>query len=451
MGTTHQISTYQLPSAATFRLRDIPEPLSPFQLTPGTQALARLGPIAVFRGSWGVPLDSERIIAHYVAQGWDVAEVTEMVSRTGFPTGYYFPQSNDLCSPDTQEWQAHYAAALAENVMNARDWDAIDVMIVASSSLNNDIPGRARDILVGRGYQVGQTKMYGQACNGALAGINDLCRDEASHGIRAVVIGMETLTGGRANPEDPITVRTFGNGGGSIAFIPGHEIQHITGRTVVEWDREGVIRGPVTYTLPPVEDHITPLPWYEFVGDQTRDYFAATDHGMYMQMPQSDDGLLMMQGKSTLMYFARRVPPLAIDVAMTYYQDYADHYGPLAIPLSHQPSLPVLTFVNQELIRLSLEAAGLERREARKLTKRATPAERAAYVRDNNIEGYVEVQIPWLMDRTGFNNISAGTSMAALVQMIYDDMVRPHTPVPVYGFGIGSVIQADVWRFTVDA
>jgi 3-oxoacyl-[acyl-carrier-protein] synthase III len=86
----------------------------------------------------------------------------------------------------------------------------------------------------------------------------------------------------------------------------------------------------------------------------------------------------------------------------------------------------------------------VEPKLARRLGKRASNDEIA---QELGIEHYAPVQIPWIMSRTGFNNISAGTSLVAMVTMIEEGLIKPKDVLPVFGYGIGSVIQADVWKF----
>ncbi len=447
MGTLIRTS---LPSADVFHLDDIPEPAPAPAFAPGSEKLVRFGPIAVCRAGWGTPVDNERIIGHYVRLGMDEKQVREDVTRTGFKSGYYFPRTNQLLSEETQGGHALWAAGMAERVMQARGWDHIDIFVLASTSTCNYVPGRAADILRSRGYHVDHSMLYAQACNSALAAINDMCRTPELHGIRAVVVGMESLTGSMADFDDPITLRTFGNGGGAIAFIPGHEIQHINGRTQAEYDLQGVISGPLPFRLPEPEDQIALPPWYEVVGERTVEKCVRSAEGVFMEPPHNPKEKLLMHGKATLMYFAKRVPPLAVDVVVTYQNRFRAQYGPLTTPISHQPSHPVLIFINHELLRMGMEAVGVDRRDARQLSKRASAAERDSALKEMGITGFEPVQIPWLMDQTNFNNVSAGTSLITLVQMIENGMVRTHTATPVFGFGVGSVIQADIWRFTFD-
>jgi hypothetical protein len=91
-----------------------------------------------------------------------------------------------------------------------------------------------------------------------------------------------------------------------------------------------------------------------------------------------------------------------------------------------------------------LEQQGIDTRIARKLSKHFNEKDIAEVIPD---PVFRPMQIPWLMGGTKFNNISAGTSLVALVAMIEGKLLKANQPHLVLGYGIGSVIQADVWRF----
>ena len=263
-----------------------------------------------------------------------------------------------------------------------------------------------------------------------------------------MVLGFETLTGGATDQDAFSTVRVFGNGGGAIAFIPGVEIRHIVGRTVVEYDTQGVILSPQScpvYGIP-ASDRRPLLPWYEIVGETTPENFAVTDYGVMVQLPPSENNKLIMNGAATLSYFAKRLPALATEMLQIYTEHFQEEYGELDTLFGHQPSLPVVTFINHDFIRLDLEARGIEHRVARRMAKRMTPHEIG---QELGIPNYRPMQIPWVMDRARFNNISAGTSLVALATMIEENLIHPNKALPVLGYGIGSVIQADVWQFII--
>ncbi|MCI0708805.1 MAG: hypothetical protein L0154_01465 [Chloroflexi bacterium] len=411
---------------------------------PGSEKLVRLGNIAVVRAGWGHAIDNQSLIDFYVRRGFDAQEVEDTISGTGFEQGYYFPFEQDLFSDKTQQWHVQYAAMLAECVLKARGWDSIDVLIIGSSTTHVNAVGQTANLLRERGIAVGESRMYIHACNSALAGITDLCRQEQYHGVRAVVVGLDTLSGNIVDTDTITTFRVFANGGGAIAFIPGKEIQHIHGRTIAEYDTEGVIVGPQACPVVTLPDRQPHLPWYELVGEETDEKFVTSKKGVFMEIPPSPDGKLYMNGMSTLSYFAKRVVPLAIDVIGTYEREYRDQYGELGVPFGHQPSFPVVKFINNDLMRFDLEARGVDPKVARRLAKRGSNEEIAQEI---GVDNYNPLQIPWIMNRTGFNNISAGTSLVAMVTMIEDGLMKPKGVLPVFGYGIGSVIQADIWKF----
>jgi 3-oxoacyl-[acyl-carrier-protein] synthase III len=436
------------PVETPFSLFDIPDISPTANFATGTEKMVMLGRMPVFRASWGFPLTNEQIISHFrkvTDSDEEAAEIEAAILGTGFNHGYYLSLQDELASDKLQDVQAHLAAKMARQVMEKRGWYSADILIVGSSTIIEGTQQQIQAILKSQGFDIKQVKRYAQACNGALAAINDLCRMPEMHGAHAVVIGMESMSGAMTPADDPLVVRTFGNGGGSIAFVPGVDIKHIIGRTIAEYDTDGVIKAPSVYKLPPQEERIPPPSWYETVGEATDEMFCASPSGVFMLVNTSYTGKLQMRGIPTLNYFARRVPPLVVDVIGRYYQQFAAQYGDLAETLSHQPSAPVVSFVNKELIRYGLEHVGVSRKDARRLAK-LTPSERSESLAEMNITDYHEAQIPWVMTDSPVNNISAGTALMAIVEMVERGMLTTNSTVPVVGFGIGSVIQADVWR-----
>jgi hypothetical protein len=434
-------------------LHDLP-PVTPHAFAPGSLATARLGKIAVARAGWGHPVDNALLIRHFVAHGWDVDDASEQVFSTGFTSGYYYPLDNDIYDPDTQAWHTTYAANLAARVAAMRGWDTLDLLVISGCSMLNTIHHDVVRVLRERGVQVDTARLYAMACNAGMSAIDDILREAAPgqpyHGLRVVVVGMETFSGGRMDYDNPITVRTFANGGGAIAFIPGVEIEFIMGTTVVEFDQRGVVSGPYPCKLPPPAARRAAPAWYTFADDDSRDRLYTTAAGdLYMQLPYSDDGRLRSDGMATAGYFARRVPGVVMEMVTAYRAQFAATYGALApIAYSHQPSGPVIAFLMQELTRHNLLSQGIEKRRARKLA-RLTDSTLHDTLRAEGVTLPTIPRIDWFMPRTGFNNTPAGTGMIVLHQMIVDGTLAVGRPVAVYAFGVGSVISASVWRFCV--
>lgn len=425
----------------------VPQP-SPGQFADGSVAMGRLGPIVAVRGGWGTPIDNPTMIQHYITHGYDPAAAQAAIETTGFTSGYYFPADNDVLSDETQAWHVDYVVQFVEMICAERGWDGIDILVVGSCSSRNTIHLDVQAVLCQRGIKVDSARLYGQACNAALSAMDDILRDDSLHGARVIAVGLETFSGGRIEHENPITIRTFSNGGGAVGFIAGEEIDFITGRSVVEFDRRGVVAGAEVCELPPAEQRIAAPTWHEIVDDYTADKLFSTPNGdLFMQLPHTDDAVLRSDGMATVAYFARRMPSILLDVYATYHNEFADEFGPLAAhTFSHQPSLPVIGFLNTEVVRTYLQSIGLPTKQARKLSRLA-PDARDHALTELGLTLPTLPSIDWYMPRTGFNNCSAGTPMVILVQMMRDGLLQPGRPTGMFAFGVGSVIAASIWRF----
>lgn len=442
------------PSSASFAyhtLHDLP-PVRPHRFTPGSFATARMGSLAMARAGWGHAVDNDLLIRHYVAAGWDADTATAQVLSTGFTNGYYYDLSNDIYAEDTQNWHTTYATTLAAAVCDMRGWDRIDLLVIGGCSMRNTIHLDTALALRAQGIRVDEARLYAMACNAGMSAIDDLLREanpgEQYHGLRVVVLGMETFSGGRMDYDNPITVRTFANGGAALAFVPGIEIQFIMGKTVVEFDKRGVVSGPYPCQLPAPKDRRPAPDWYEFVDALSESkLYTTADNSLFMHLPYSTDDTLRSDGMATAGYFARRVPPLVLEVVANYTEHFAAEHGPLApLAYSHQPSGPVIALLMQEFTRLNLMRHGVERKRARQLA-RLTPTGLQAALDDDSLTLMRVPRIEWFMPRTGFNNTPAGVGMIVLQQMMMDGTLATAQPVAVYAFGVGSVISASVWRF----
>ncbi len=425
----------------------LPAPV-PYQFAPHSVALGRLGPLVAVRAGWGTIVDNPTLIRHYVAHGWDAEAAQLAIETTGFTHGYYFPPDNDIFSDETQAWHVSYVVQFVQLLCQARGWDGVDVLAVGSCSSRNTIHVEAQEQLYKLGVAVKSARLYGQACNAALSAMDDLLRDDSLRGARAVVIGLETLSGGRIEHENPTTIRIFANGGGGLAFVVGQEVDFVTGRSVVEYDTRGVVAGANVCELPPPSQRIRPPTWHEKQGPQTQDkLFGTPDGSLFLHLPHTDDHIFRSDGMATAAYFARRMPPIVLDVYQHYQREFAARYGPLADhPFSHQPSRPVIDFLNTEVRRLWLAQQGLDTKTARTLSRLAG-VQRHHVLADMGLQLPPLPQIEWYMPQTGFNNTSAGTPMVILVQMMNAGLLHPNRPTPMFAFGVGSVIAASVWRF----
>jgi hypothetical protein len=53
----------------------------------------------------------------------------------------------------------------------------------------------------------------------------------------------------------------------------------------------------------------------------------------------------------------------------------------------------------------------------------------------------------WIMDRTPFNNISAGTGLVAMEELAHSGMLTPGSAHLMLGLGIGNSVGVHIVRF----
>jgi 3-oxoacyl-[acyl-carrier-protein] synthase III len=441
----HLIPVAPLPDDAEFAL--------------GSQRLSRIGPIALYRAGWGTFVDS-RQIAQAASQAGHPPDLTATIEQLGFSGGYHFPADTDTFSDYVQALHTQYVTRMVEQVLAAREWDATDALFIGSQTILEGAMDDIRAELRRHGKEVGQIYWYRLACNSATAALIDTLREPEFHGKRVAVVGLETLSGNSTDISNPVTYSTFGNGGSAIAYIPGREMQVLTGETVVEYDTNGFFHIPHQANRRPTSQSRGVPHDYRTVGEETEQHFYATEDGIYLEMPADDD--FYMDGRGTFKYFTSTgVTDLIWNALQTYREKFSRQLGRLGVAIGHQPSMAVVDGLNRSLFRIAmtehseaLERSGkgdeaLSTRDIRKLMRSGLD-ERIASLRKIGIDA-VSLHIPWVMDEVGFNNISAATALSALETLAAKGAVLPGTAHLLLGLGIGASYQAHIVRFGAEA
>lgn len=422
--------------------------------TPGSSSLAQIGPVPVMRAAWGTPIATEEIAAALIKAGQQ-NEVLSTLREIGFTSGYHFPINTDMETQRVQDLHVGYISGLVETVLATRGWESVDALVICSHSIQQPVTGATADELTRRGYQIERVYWYRLACNSTTAALADFARDPDYYGRRVVLVGLDTLSGNGTDATNPVTFATFGNAGGAIAFVPGVEIEFVTGRAVVEYDTTPFFTVPHAFNRPPASPRLARPAHYTLIGEETAQRFHATEQGLWLDSPAGT--VLHMDGRRTYRYFASpAVVSLIWEVINTYQAEFAESYGPLGVTFGHQPSKPVVDGLNRALFQLVLDAQsagpdgngnghGLSRQELRALL-RADVAERTAYLDRLGVPA-LPLTIPWVMDATGINNVSSATSLVALEHLAGQRAVQPGTRHLVVGLGIGASYQAHVLRF----
>ena len=423
--------------------------------TPGSARLSHVGPISLFRGSWGTFVDSKTIAEAAVKAGYS-EDLTTTIEKLGFSGGYHFPADSDTFSDRVQDLNVQYITQLVENVMDGRGWDSTDSLFIGSQTILEDTLPEVRAELHRRGKEVGKLYWYRLACNSATASLIHTLQEPEFHGQRVTVVGLETLSGNSTDISNPVTFSTFGNGGSAMAYIPGQEINVLTGDTVIEYDTHGFFIIPHQANKRP---HATApsLPVdYKLLGDETEEHFFSTLDGVYLEMPE--DETFRMDGRGTFRYFTSTgVTDLIWAAVQTYRERFSKQLGRLGVAIGHQPSAAVVDGLNRSLFRIALtqhseemKQAGnddevLSTRDIRKIMRSALP-DRVAALSKVGMDA-VSLHIPWIMDEVGMNNVSAGTALSALETLAFKKMVLPGTSHLLLGLGIGASYQAHIVHF----
>ena len=429
------------------------------EFTPNSERVSRIGPIALFRASWGTFVDS-KAVAEAATRAGHPPDLEATIEQLGFRGGYHFPADTDTFSDYVQDLQTQYVTRLVDQVLDVRGWDSTDALFIGSQTILEGTLDNVRAELRRRGKDVGSIYWYRLACNSATAALIDTLREPEFHGKRVAIAGLETLSGNSTDVSNPVTYSTFGNGGSSIAYIPGKEMQVLTGETVVEYDTTGFFLIPHQANRRPSARSRGVPEDYRIVGDETEQHFYATEDGVYLEMP-ADEGF-RMDGRGTFKYFTSTgVTDLIWNALQTYRDKFSRQLGKLGVVIGHQPSAAVVDGLNRSLFRIAMtvysdemEALGrgdevISARDIRKLMRAGLP-ERIASLRKIGVDA-VSMHIPWIMEEVGLNNISAGTALSALETLAANKTVLPGSAHLLLGLGIGASYQAHVVRFGAEA
>ncbi|PIZ64663.1 hypothetical protein CO051_05925 [Candidatus Roizmanbacteria bacterium CG_4_9_14_0_2_um_filter_39_13] len=392
---------------------------------------AQVGGVSMVAGGFGDYYESlEDVIATIPHDYPDREELAASLYGLGFGGG--FKNSADLSPTMSQfyERMGLVGAGAVADIMEMKGWDGIDLLIVGSSSANIQVPKMITYELGKKSRTIDNFLMNAQACNSSASAINDACRDPQLSGKRVVVLSEESLSGSAVDPTDFMTRSVFGNLYGGVGFVPGKDIVHIMGQnTMIEQDREGVIRAPAAFRIENKGDIGEPTtlpPWYQIVGDIDSDFLHATSRGVFINLPSAQK--LTMNGRKTFNFFSSRVPSIELAVLEEYYSQWFGkdfggmNLGELGVTVAHMPSFLVH----------SSKCMQVER------GRRKGARENAAY------PNFKVPESPWLMDKIGVNNASAATMLVNMTYMAQHNMIIPGIPFLMEGYGAGAAFSTNV-------
>ena len=286
--------------------------------TPGSTQLAQIGPISIYRGGWGVYVDSHAIAEAATQAGFPV-DLATTIEKLGFSGGYHFPVDSDTFSSRVQNLMTGYITRLVDKVMEVRGWDSVDALFVGTQTIFEEALDDVRAALHRKGKSVGPIYWYRMACNSATAALVDTLREPAFAGQRVAVVGLDTLSGNTTDSTDPVTFATFGNGGAAMAYVPGKEIEVLDGESVVEYDTDGFFHVPYIINRPPKARPRALPADYRVLGEETQRRFHATENGLFLDLRMKPS----MDGRGTFRYFVHRCDGLLWNVI----DDYRRKFG----------------------------------------------------------------------------------------------------------------------------
>lgn len=374
-------------------------------------------------------------------------------ANEGFNQAYSFSHDYDLFSEQAHENNIELVVAIARKAMMQKGWNGVDRLVVASISSRISIPHEAAGRLRTAGYGVGQSLQYSFACDGGMAAALDASLEPEMKNKRVLVIATEFLSGNVLNPspkpEHQALRDMFGNGAAYMAFEAGKDIEVLHARTVVSHDAKGVIKIPSANDFPDIDQRIAPPEYYQFANekehqtitwsekdDRPVDYFLWTKEGAYVRNVPSPSGYTEMLPLDTLNLFANEGARFIVEDEAVFNQYLRDEYGQPTQFWGHQPSKTVVGALGRKVLLTALQAQGVEKGEATKISRMTDLSERATLLASHGVN---DIRLPWVMNSALVNNVSGATSFVQLVEATRMGLIQPEAITRAHGFAIGAI------------
>lgn len=378
--------------------------------------IVRISPgIAAAIRAWGKPVTNEDLGAQCATD-----KERKQIADTGFEIRHHPDEPTPFLAnrPEIAQKMTQISIETGGAAMRAMGWDdGADLMYMATSGAPDERGEYAK--VVAKALNIDQVYLSYLACDGGGAALFDaLKRAEVNPVLannRIMVIATEPL-GYFADPKKPTAdLPIFGNASVALCFQP-RSIATFGGKTVVIHDKEGVIRPPKTYDLPPVEKRVPHPDWYE-VKEGGEEVFACSKEGAFLSLPTTGGDFMEMDGEGTARYFKYLVTGVQMEVLREYYKRFDKPEDRIDICVSHQPSGVVNRHTAKELAKL-LRNEGLQ-----------------------NIDK--ETWMPWMMREVGMGNASSATSLAAFSYMAKLGLLLPKKRFVWSSYGAGAAVT--VW------
>jgi hypothetical protein len=343
------------------------------------------------------------------------------VDGTGFTTRHF---SHDITQvPDFQvatERSAKIGSLLIKNIMDARDWDGIDVFIDASAFLSKEVNQMALD---GAGLDPDQviSRSYRYACAGAIGAFIDTVSDpDIEPDARVVIAALEPLSlminsDQFTDPKEIINPSIFGDSFTALAFTPSHF--ELSVKKILIKPDHGVIKIPTFYDFQGVIEDRN-VPEYYTYAENGEEYFRYSEAGAFLDITPPDPGMpVSMDGKRTGIFFGENTTNVIIDLITEYGDlDLLNRLDGKNL-IMHSASRPVVNYIAKRLSKIKDGLTYLNKPE-----------------------------LPFYMDQAGHSNSSSATSLNRLRYMIDQNLINPENEVLWLAPGIGSAIAGAIGK-----
>jgi len=430
----HEIDTKEYPAKdALLRLEEqyIPPLADRPILNPESIMEARIENIAFATGSIGTFVPNEAVIQAVIESNTVMNEEPIRIRGLKFQGGFRQRHEVDTRSRDYQErYTAPTIAAMAKKVADTRQWDGIDLLVIGSSSIIEDMPemitDQLREIL-----PIDQVMHNHMACSSAGEGIIDGALLGGNTKLRVVVVGTDELSS--LTDFDPVTFANFSDGIAAIAF-ESREIEVLSGRTVIERDTDNILTVNPFAPLPNrhISDESRRFSRFSLKGEATADYFRYSDRGTYLAIPSNGRDEMEMRAKKTWEKFVMGgAPQLAAEIITPYEHLITAFNG-------HQPGFEVVSGFNTMLTRKRLQMRGLSPIEAKVVV--VSLADKSEDEQRNILGKYnlPYLTLPWDIGKTKFSNVSAAVSLIQLCYAAAGGRMKPGDIIAEQFMGVGS-------------
>lgn len=203
-------------------------------------------------GAWGKTYDNATL-PDFVAErlGHELIDEDNMnLGELGFDYRHHIPQLSDA---DHLELELEVGARLLREAASSSGWDIADVkgvLIGNSGPVSEDyveqiarragVPDSALKVSVHKACD-GSTAALHLALNPGISQPGQVNIAEELRGKKVLVGGIEGLSRFTSRTRDKNALQLFGNGAGAIGIIPGETMKFLVGRTLENYDEEGLL------------------------------------------------------------------------------------------------------------------------------------------------------------------------------------------------------------------